>query len=88
MLRRYDPTAALTAAKQRLEAVLRPHQLTGDDRTTLERVVESRCRLGDVAAQLMLHRRLKTWLVVHVATASALVILLVFHVVTALTLVR
>lgn len=88
MLRRYDAQAALAAAKQRLEVALRAHQLTGDDRTTLERIVESRCRLGDVGAQLMLHRRLKTWLVVHVATASALVILLVFHIVTALTLVR
>jgi len=51
-------------------------------------VVESRCRLLDVRAQLVLHRRLKTWLVMHVATASALVILLAFHIVTALTLVR
>jgi hypothetical protein len=36
----------------------------------------------------MLHHRLKVWLVLHVATASALVVLLVFHVITALTLVR
>ena len=64
-------------------------QLLGpDDRAALERVVESRCRLLDVRAQLVLHRRLKTWLVMHVATASALVILLAFHIVTALTLVR
>jgi Fe-S-cluster-containing dehydrogenase component/CRP-like cAMP-binding protein len=88
MAKRYDPPTAVAAAKHQLAAVFETHQLTPDDRTTLERVVESRCRLLDVRAQLVLHRRLKTWLVMHVATASALVILLAFHIVTALTLVR
>jgi hypothetical protein len=62
--------------------------VTPDDQITLERIVESRCRLQDVLAQLLLHRRLKTWLVMHVATASALVILVAFHIATALMLVR
>jgi Fe-S-cluster-containing dehydrogenase component len=84
----YDPPGAVATAKQRLAALLGPHPLTADDRTTLERVVESRCRLLDVRAQLMLHRRLKLWLVLHVATASALVVLLGFHIITALMLVR
>jgi Fe-S-cluster-containing dehydrogenase component/CRP-like cAMP-binding protein len=87
----YDPTAAAVAAKQRVATVGtdgKDQPLTPDERTTLERVVESRCRLLDVRAQLLLHRRLKVWLVMHVATASALVILLTFHIATALTLVR
>jgi hypothetical protein len=84
----YDPAAAATAAVQRLARVLQGHALSPDDRTTLERVVESRCRLDDVHAQLLLHRRLKIWLVLHIATASALVVLLAFHIATALTLVR
>jgi len=88
MARRYDPPAAVAAAKQQLAQLLAAQPLGPDDRAALERVVESRCRLLDVRAQLVLHRRLKTWLVMHVATASALVILLAFHIVTALTLVR
>jgi hypothetical protein len=88
MVANYDPPGVVAVAKQRLPAVLAPHPLTADDRTTLERVVESRCRLLDVRAQLLLHRRLKVWLVLHVATASALVVLLGFHIITALTLVR
>ncbi|HEX2690403.1 MAG TPA: cyclic nucleotide-binding domain-containing protein [Kofleriaceae bacterium] len=84
----YDPPAAAAAAKQRLATLGTDQPLTADERTTLERIVESRGRLLDVRAQLLLHRRLKLWLVVHVATASALVILLAFHIVTALTLVR
>lgn len=85
----YDPPAAVAAAKQKLAAALQGAnlpQLSGDERTTLDRVLESRCRLVDIRAQLLLHRRLKRWLVAHVATASALVILVLFHVVTALTL--
>jgi Fe-S-cluster-containing dehydrogenase component/CRP-like cAMP-binding protein len=88
MARRYDPAATVASARQQLAQLLTAHQVSPDDRAALERVVESRCRLLDVRAQLVLHRRLKTWLVMHVATASALVILLAFHIVTALTLVR
>jgi Fe-S-cluster-containing dehydrogenase component/CRP-like cAMP-binding protein len=88
MAGRYEPTAAVAAAKQRLAKLLAGKPVTPDDQITLERIVESRCRLQDVLAQLLLHRRLKTWLVMHVATASALVILVAFHIVTALMLVR
>jgi len=88
MLGSYDPPAAVAAAKQRLIALLAATPATTDDRTTLERIVESRCRLLDVHAQLLLHRRLKIWLVMHVATATALVVLVAFHIVTAFTLVR
>jgi Fe-S-cluster-containing dehydrogenase component len=87
MVATYDPPAAVLAAKKRLEEALRGVELSTEDRNTLARVVESRCRLIDIRAQLMLHRRLKRWLVAHVATASALVVLLVFHIVTALTLI-
>jgi len=88
MIGSYDPAAAVAAAKQRLIGLVAPTPSTADDRTTLERIVESRCRLLDVHAQLLLHRRLKIWLVMHVATATALVVLVAFHIVTALTLVR
>lgn len=75
----YDPTTS----KPQLGTV----DVPADARVTLDRILESRCRLVDVRAQLKLHRRLKGWLIVHVATASALLVLLVFHVLTALTLV-
>ncbi|MBA3818625.1 MAG: cyclic nucleotide-binding domain-containing protein [Deltaproteobacteria bacterium] len=83
----YDPAAQIELAKQRLAAALQGVEISDADRTTLERVLESRCRLTDVRAQLLLHRRLKRWLVAHVATASALIVLVLFHIVTALTLV-
>ena len=83
----YDPPAALAAAQARLAGALRDQQLTDELRTTIERVLENRCRLLDIRAQLLLHRRLRRWLVAHVATAAALVVLVAFHVVTALTLV-
>jgi Fe-S-cluster-containing dehydrogenase component/CRP-like cAMP-binding protein len=83
----YDPPGFLSAARKRLvDGPLREGSLSEDERHTLERVLESRCRLVDVRAQLMLHRRLRRWLMTHVATASALLVLLLFHIVTALTL--
>lgn len=87
MVATYDPPAAAAAARKRLEDALASAQLPAEEVTTLGRIVETRCRLIDVRAQLLLHRRLKRWLVAHVATASALVILVLFHVATALTLV-
>lgn len=86
MVASYDPTNAVAGAKKKLEDLLRGAQLSPEEHTTLARVVETRCRLVDVQAQLLLHRRLKRWLVAHVATASALLVLLAFHIVTALTL--
>jgi Fe-S-cluster-containing dehydrogenase component/CRP-like cAMP-binding protein len=87
MSAQYDPPSALAAARKKLvDGPLREASLSDDDRAALERVLESRARLMDVRAQLMLHRRLRRWLMTHVATASALLILLAFHIVTALTL--
>ena len=82
----YDPAAGTATARKRLESALASAGLPAEELTTLGRIVETRCRLIDVQAQLLLHRRLKRWLVAHVATASALVILVLFHVATALTL--
>ena len=76
----------MKASKKRLEVALQGAQLSDDERTTIERVIENRMRLLDVRAQLLLHRRLKRWLIAHVATATALIVLVAFHVVTALTL--
>jgi CRP-like cAMP-binding protein/Fe-S-cluster-containing dehydrogenase component len=82
----YDPPAALESAKRELsDMVSQKERISAEQRASLERVLESRHRLVDVQAQLQLHRRLKRWLVVHIATATALVVVLVFHVVTALT---
>jgi hypothetical protein len=82
----YDPLTAVAAGKAKLTESLRDVQLADVARTTIERVLESRFRLLDVRAQLLLHRRLKAWLVVHVATACALLVLMTFHIATALTL--
>jgi len=80
----YDPPTHLAAAKKTLGDQLRAVQISDSDRNTIDRIVESRHRQLDIKAQLLLHRRLKRWLVAHVATASALVILLAFHILTAL----
>ena len=82
----YDPPAAVHQAKKRLEIALQKLELSAEERTTVERILENRCRLLDVRAQLLLHRRLKRWLIAHVATASALIVLVAFHVITALTI--
>nr|HEX4318958.1 cyclic nucleotide-binding domain-containing protein [Kofleriaceae bacterium] len=81
---KYDPPAALEAAKKSFQA---PGEVTEDVRGTLDRVLESKMRLLDVRAQLRLHRSLRRWLIWHVATATALVVLVVFHIVTALTVI-
>jgi len=88
MVATYEPANAVAAAKKRVEDGLRESQLSNEDRNTLVRIAESRCRLIDVRAQLLLHRRLKRWLIAHIATATALLVLLVFHIATALTLVH
>jgi CRP-like cAMP-binding protein/Fe-S-cluster-containing dehydrogenase component len=49
-------------------------------RATAERIARDVVRLGDVRAQLRLHRMMKAWLVFHLAAAGALVTLLVVHV--------
>jgi len=85
----YDPPTALAAGKKHLAdslAQIRDVQITDAERTTVDRILESQYRLVDIKAQLLLHRRLKRWLVAHVSTATALIVLLVFHILTALTL--
>jgi Fe-S-cluster-containing dehydrogenase component/CRP-like cAMP-binding protein len=82
----YDPPTALAAGKKHLADSLANVQITDADRLTLDRILESKYRLVDIKAQLLLHRRLKRWLIAHVATACALVVLLVFHIFTALTI--
>jgi Fe-S-cluster-containing dehydrogenase component/CRP-like cAMP-binding protein len=84
--RGYDPKQAVDAARARLDALLQAKPLGAEHRLTIGRLLEMRCRLVDVRAQLHLHGRLKTWLVVHIATASALLVLLAFHIATAMTL--
>ena len=87
MAKKYDPPVALEAArKQRLGRGARRRAARRDARTTIDRVLENQVRLVDVRAQLVLHRKLRRWLVWHVATASALVVLVVFHILTALTI--
>jgi Fe-S-cluster-containing dehydrogenase component/CRP-like cAMP-binding protein len=87
MVASYDPTTSVLGARKRLEETLASGTLTLDERAAITRIVENNCRLGDVRAQLLLHRRLKRWLVAHIATACALLVLLAFHILTALTLV-
>jgi hypothetical protein len=76
----------MAAGKKHLADALKDVQMSESDRTTVDRILESRYRLVDIKAQLLLHRRLKRWLIAHVSTATALVVLLVFHILTALTI--
>jgi len=87
MVATYDPSAAVAAARQRIEDAIKSAKLPPEELTTIGRIVETWCRLIDVRAQLLLHRRLKRWLTVHVATASALLVLVLFHIATAMTLI-
>jgi Fe-S-cluster-containing dehydrogenase component/CRP-like cAMP-binding protein len=83
---KYDPADQLAAVKNAFTSTTTDAQASPSDIGTIIRLAESQSRKQDVAAQLILHRRMKTWLVVHVAVASALVIMLATHVITALTL--
>lgn len=49
-----------------------------------ERLIEDLCSLGDVRAQIRLHRRLKNWLVMHLAITGMLVVFLSVHIATML----
>tara|TARA_R110002096_G_scaffold299503_6_gene494220 strand:- start:140298 stop:142535 length:2238 start_codon:yes stop_codon:yes gene_type:complete len=53
----------------------------------LERVLSDECKLADTVAQIRLHRVLKHWLFVHLATSAALVTVLILHIVTMLPIV-
>ena len=83
MAKKYDPPVALEAARKQLGNP----DVSEEMRGTIDRILEMKCRHLDVQAQLRLHRQLRRWLVWHVATASALVVLLIFHITTALTLI-
>lgn len=57
-------------------------------RPTLDRLVLDLCDLGDVRAQIRLHRRLKNWLVMHLAITGMLVVFLVAHIAAMLMVLR
>ena len=52
----------------------------GKHRPSLERLIKDLCALGDVRAQIRLHRRLKNWLVLHLAITGMLVVFLTVHI--------
>lgn len=85
--RDYDSQDAIVAAREQLREVVAGSKLSDEQRGTIERLLESRWRLVDVEAQLYLHRRLRRWLLVHITTASALLVLLAFHIAIAMTLI-
>lgn len=76
----YDPEKFPGEVRQKVAL----GQLGDRNRSTAERLITDYCRLADIRAQLSLHHRLKGWLVLHIATAAALTVFLVAHVVTML----
>lgn len=46
----------------------------------LTRIIEDGVRLADLRAQHLLHRSMKTWLIVHLATTGALAVFLISHI--------
>ncbi len=56
-------------------------------RPILERLLADLCSLGDVRAQIRLHRRLKGWLVSHLAITGMLVVFLLAHIAAMLMVV-
>ncbi len=72
----YDPDARPDLVRQRV-----PFQaLAPRIHSVVDRLVVDVCRLGDIRAQLALHRGLKHWLVAHIAVASALFVFLTVHI--------
>jgi hypothetical protein len=78
--RRYDPAGQAGAAAAALGGPIREPEL----RSQVERIAQDASRLRDVRAQLRLHRGMKHWLILHLASAGALAVLLVAHVVAML----
>jgi Fe-S-cluster-containing dehydrogenase component/CRP-like cAMP-binding protein len=78
----YDPTAAADRAAS-LVAQGSPDEETGN---AVARIARDTARLKDIRAQLLLHRSMKSWLVLHVATAGALAVFVVGHIVGMLLL--
>jgi Fe-S-cluster-containing dehydrogenase component len=78
----YRPERAPDQVRARVNLAQVPER----SRDIIDRLVSDVCRLKDVRAQLRLHRMLKNWLVVHLATAGALVVFLVLHIAAMLLL--
>jgi Fe-S-cluster-containing dehydrogenase component len=71
------------APKNLIDHISRAVRLDAADprvRPTLERLVADLCGLGDVRAQIRLHRRLKNWLVAHLVITGMLVVFLAAHI--------
>jgi ferredoxin len=62
-------------------------QLPEKSRDIGDRMITDLCRLQDVRAQLRLHRMMKSWLILHIATAGALATFLIGHIGSMLLLV-
>lgn len=63
------------------------NQLPDKSRDIAERMITDACRLQDVRAQLRLHRMMKSWLILHIATAGALATFLIGHIASMLLMV-
>lgn len=81
--RRFDAAHHLTALLSGLplQGNLQHH------RAVIERVLTDHCKLSDTVAQIRLHRVLKQWLFIHLATSAALFTVLVLHIATMLPIV-
>jgi ferredoxin len=75
---KYDPARQPELITRQLGAELR--KVPPTQRATVDRLIRDVSRLKDVRAQLRLHRMMKGWLVVHLATTGALFTFLVVHI--------
>ena len=73
----YNPDNQPDYVRQRIAFQSIPQRM----HSVVDRLIVDICRLGDVRAQLALHRGLKHWLVAHIAVASALFVFLAAHIV-------
>ncbi len=81
--RRFDSAQNL----QHLRSAMPLPQVLAAHRPIVERLLGDYSRLADVQAQLHLHRSLKQWLFVHLATAAALSTFVAVHIATMLPIV-
>jgi hypothetical protein len=72
----YDSQAYLSRVHGTVK--MPPH--LANHRPTVDRLLHDYHRLADVRAQLRLHRRLKRWLVLHLAVSGALATFLLIHI--------
>ena len=80
---RYDPELR----EEEIRASVSTEELSELEQAVAYRIIKDVCRLADVKAQLTLHRGLKYWLVFHLASAAALFVFLIFHILSVLTLI-